>query len=65
MFSCVLTLSEPRGVSGQVWYLIVLIPDLRSPLYFDLASEILLFYVLFVVALIEFLAMGPSSYCPF
>ena len=45
-----------------MWYLIVWIPDLCIPLYLDLASKILLFYVLFVVALIEYFG-GVSLLC--
>ena len=38
MFACVFV-TFPYGVTGQVWYLIVLIPDLCLPLYFDISCE--------------------------
>ena len=35
MFNCVVFVTFPCGILGQVWYLIVLIPDLCRLSYFD------------------------------
>ena len=40
VFSCVLSLSL-TGVSDQVWYLIVLIPDFCHPLFFVLQTDVI------------------------
>ena len=38
----------PRGILGQLWYLIVLIPDLyRIPYFAKIPMNLLVFYLLF------------------
>ena len=41
MFNCVFV-TFPCGILGQVWYLIVSIPDLCHPFYFKTAKNIFL-----------------------
>ena len=55
MFSCVFV-TFPQGVSGQVWYMILLIPDLTLLLYLNmfnatnliLSSEVDLMVIMFI-----------------